>query len=199
MQAENERFRNDNVNLVAAFREKSRKHQQTQELYDRLKRKEMTAATQSAAFESVEDVIGTVSDRGGMGTLAGSHQTLSTQQAPEQRRLPPFETGLNAPTLSNLHRRQASNHSSGSGGIMPPPPLRRPVGHKANGLDRGKRSSTTLAQSLTALSKSNTVQSSNPPRACRPFARSLADIYKQINWHRQRSVATWNAFSAPIL
>ena len=138
MQTENERIRNDNANLVAAFREKSRKHHQTQELYDRLKRKEMTAATQSAAFDSVDDVLGAISNRVEIGTSAGSRRFHSTPQAPEQRRFSALDTSFNGAPQPNLHQRRVSNYSNGSGGMMPPPPLRRHVGHKANGLDGGK-------------------------------------------------------------
>lgn len=63
MQVDQDKLKMENTNLVAAFREKSRKHQQTQELYDRLKRKEMTAATQSAAYDSVDEVLGSISSR----------------------------------------------------------------------------------------------------------------------------------------
>ena len=58
VQSEHDRLREENAQLVAALREKTRKHQQTQELYDRLKRKEITAATQSAAFNSVDEALG---------------------------------------------------------------------------------------------------------------------------------------------
>ncbi|MCJ1318893.1 hypothetical protein MMC15_004225 [Xylographa vitiligo] len=60
---EQDNLKTENTKLAIAFRDKSRKHQQTQELYDRLKRKEMTAATQSAAFDSVDEALQSVSNR----------------------------------------------------------------------------------------------------------------------------------------
>lgn len=139
---ENERLKNDNTKLVAAFREKSRKHQQTQELYDRLKRKEMTAATQSAAFDSVDEVLGAVSNTVGIGPLTGSHEIHSVQQAPDYRPFQAFDASLNG---AKFHQRRDSNHSQGSGGGMPPPPLRRSLGNET-GFSGGKSSVPTLGQ-----------------------------------------------------
>ncbi|CAO1601304.1 hypothetical protein XANCAGTX0491_004971 [Xanthoria calcicola] len=115
MQIDQEKLQSENTNLVQAFREKSRKHQQTQELYDRLKRKEMTAATQSAAFESVDDVLGNVSSR-----AAPQQSLLSKQQGQHEPSQYPYD-----PTQGFGHQRDGSNGSGNSGGMMPPP-LRRP-------------------------------------------------------------------------
>ena len=52
MKVDQEKLKADNSTLANALREKTRKHQRTQELYDRLKRKDMTAATQHAAYDS---------------------------------------------------------------------------------------------------------------------------------------------------
>lgn len=117
MQIDQEKLQAENTNLVQAYREKSRKHQQTQELYDRLKRKEMTAATQSAAFESVDDVLGNSGGRTGHGRPP-QQSLLSRQQG-----LPDTYD----PSLCFGHQRDGSNGSGGSGGMMPPPPLRRPA------------------------------------------------------------------------
>ncbi|KAL9613905.1 MAG: hypothetical protein Q9167_001583 [Letrouitia subvulpina] len=76
LQVDKDKLQSDNTSLVAAFRDKSRKHQQTQELYDRLKRKEMTAATQSAALESVDEALGNVTSRhGNKNTTPAQHRT----------------------------------------------------------------------------------------------------------------------------
>lgn len=112
MQMEQDRLKTENHNLVSAFREKSRKHQQTQELYDRLKRKEMTAATQSAAFESVDDVLGNVSSR----------HAINNSANPQHHRSPPrghdFQSFGSDPLLQP-HRRNGSGHSQGSAGLLP--------------------------------------------------------------------------------
>ena len=60
MQLDQAKLKQDNQALVTAMREKNRKHQQIQELYDRLKRREMTAVTRHAAFDSVDDVLQSV-------------------------------------------------------------------------------------------------------------------------------------------
>ncbi|KAL8820830.1 MAG: hypothetical protein Q9223_001022 [Gallowayella weberi] len=121
-QIDREKLQSENTNLVQAFREKSRKHQQTQELYDRLKRKEMAATAQSAAFESVDDVLGHVGSRTSQGRTL-QHSVLSRQHG--QRAAPQYSYD-NAPTPG--HQREGSNSSGGGGGMMPPPPLRRPAG-----------------------------------------------------------------------
>ena len=136
MQIENERLRNDNSNLVAAIREKSRKHQQTQELYDRLKRKEMTAATQSAAYDSLDDVLGAASSIQGLGHSAETRPTQPTLLPRDQRRFQPFDVGFSVNKQPNVHQRRDSGHSQGSGGMMPPPPLRRPASHEMNVLGK---------------------------------------------------------------
>lgn len=115
MQIDQEKLQSENTNLVQAFREKSRKHQQTQELYDRLKRKEMTAATQSAAFESVDDVLGNVGSR-----AAPQQSLLYKQQEQHEPSQYPYD-----PAQGFGHQRGGSNGSGNSGGMMPPP-LRRP-------------------------------------------------------------------------
>ena len=107
-----------------AFREKSRKHQQTQELYDRLKRKEMTAATQSAAFESVDEVLGNVPGR--QAFISSQHNS----GAPRPHAQQDFQStrgnrdGLEQP---HVRRKGGSAEVQGSGTMMPPP-LHRPGG-----------------------------------------------------------------------
>ncbi|KAL8673169.1 MAG: hypothetical protein Q9168_002398 [Polycauliona sp. 1 TL-2023] len=134
LQIDQEKLQTENTNLVQAFREKSRKHQQTQELYDRLKRKEMTAATQSAAFESVDDVLGNV----------GGRTNHGRQQGHPERSQYPYD-----PSQHFGHQRDGSNGSGGSGGMMPPPTLRRP-GAFVNNLQFGN-SNLTPSQHRTQL------------------------------------------------
>ena len=128
MQIDQDRLKAENKNLVTAFREKSRKHQQTQELYDRLKRKEMTAATQSAAFESVDEVLGNVPARQGFissqhnSVLPGSHAQKNFQ-SPQGNR--------NGTEQFHTRRKSGSNGNQGNGAMMPPP-LQRPGGSASN-------------------------------------------------------------------
>ena len=127
MQIEQDRLKQENSQLVTAFREKSRKHLQTQELYDRLKRKEMTAATQSAAFESVDEVLGNVSSQ---------QRFISPQQHnPRARAQRDFQVDHNG--IEKVHTHQRSG-SSNSGGMMPPPAFPRAGGLQSNAFGYGE-------------------------------------------------------------
>ena len=123
MQIDQDRLKAENKNLVTAFREKSRKHQQTQELYDRLKRKEMTAATQSAAFESVDEVLGNVSGR--QGFTSSHHNTGALRSRAQQ--------DMNRDGVEQFHvrRKSGGNENQGSAAMMPPP-LSRPGANGSN-------------------------------------------------------------------
>lgn len=116
MQLDQDRLKVENKNLVTAFREKSRKHQQTQELYDRLKRKEMTAATQNAAFESVDEVLGNVPGR--QGFVPSQHHSGAPRAHAQHG---------NRDGIGQLHarRKSGSNENQGNGAMLPPP-LHRP-------------------------------------------------------------------------
>ena len=122
MQVDHDKLKSENTNLITAFREKSRKHQQTQELYDRLKRKEMTAATQSAAYDTVDEVLGSVTNRHGPDhdTNTAHFTNFSRQHGqPDFSRVP---TSFHGPEDGYSHRRDGSNGSNGKDGMMPPPP-----------------------------------------------------------------------------
>jgi E3 ubiquitin-protein ligase CCNP1IP1 len=126
MQIEQDRLKQENTSLVAAFREKNRKQQQTQELYDRLKRKEMTAATQSAAFESVDEVLGNVPSQ---------QRFISPQHHnPRSRARPGIQVDRNG--IEKVHSHQRSG-SSNSGGMMAPPAFPRAGGPQSNAFGYG--------------------------------------------------------------
>lgn len=57
MQADQDNLRRKNEELIQAFRDKSRKHLQTQELYDKLKRRAMLGQVQNAASDAVDHSI----------------------------------------------------------------------------------------------------------------------------------------------
>ncbi len=113
MQVDQDKLKAENSNILGALREKTKKHQQTQELYDRLKRKEMTAATQSAAYDSVDEVLQSVASRHG-------------EQTSFPRGPPPFNhfTGNHHTMGQQRHGREGSGGSGSRGGMMPPPPRR---------------------------------------------------------------------------
>ena len=135
MQIDQDRLKNENRDLVAAYREKSRKHQQTQELYDRLKRKEMTAATQSAAFDSVDEVLGNVTRQPRFGHPP---RNLGASRPQTDRGFIPTHVDHNGIEQVHRHQRSGSANSGGSGGNMPPPPLPRAGGLRSNVLSYGK-------------------------------------------------------------
>ena len=145
MQIDQDKLKKENINLVAAFREKSRKHQQTQELYDRLKRKEMTAATQSAAFDSVDEVLGSISGRSCQDPNQPnfSHQYQSVSRAPGQQEFAHSPVDVHREQQVYSHVRSGSNGSQGSRGLMPPPPnpAKKPVDRA---LDLGESNSRPL-------------------------------------------------------
>lgn len=128
MQIDQDRLKVENKNLVTAFREKSRKHQQTQELYDRLKRKEMTAATQSAAFESVDEVLGNVPGR--QGFVTSQHSSVAPRSHAQQD----FQSSQDIRNgIEQLHaRRKSGNNENQGNAAMMPPPLQRPGGTGSN-------------------------------------------------------------------
>ena len=136
MQIDQDRLKAENKNLVTAFREKSRKHQQTQELYDRMKRKEMTAVTQSAAFESVDEVLGNVPGR--QGFVPSQHNSSGPRAHAQQDFRSPNE---NRDGTDQFHarRKSGSNENQGSGAMMPPPLHRSGVaGSNAFGFGKPK-------------------------------------------------------------
>lgn len=128
LQIDADRLKTENTSLVAAYREKARKHQQTQELYDRLKRKEMATAVQSAAFESVDEVLGITPSRPEYGSTLYPEQYSAQQRKQTQRDMFPIHADHNGIEQVHSHQRSGSNNSQGSGGLMPPPPIRPPAG-----------------------------------------------------------------------
>ena len=124
MQVDQDKLKSENTNLITALREKSRKHQQTQELYDRLKRKEMTAATQSAAYDTVDEVLGTVTNRHGPDHDVNTPHFANLSRHPGQLDFSRVPTSFNGPEYGYSHQRDGSNGSNGKDGMMPPPPRR---------------------------------------------------------------------------
>ena len=129
MQLDQDNLKQENTQLATALREKTRKHQQTQELYDRLKRKEMTAATQSAAFESADEVVGNFSSQQRFNNPQ-QHPTGLRSQA--QRDLQALQVDHNGIEKVHTHQRSGSSNSHGNGGGMMAPPLQPRAGGLPN-------------------------------------------------------------------
>lgn len=208
MQVDQDRLKNENTNLVAAFREKSRKHQQTQELYDRLKRKEMTAATQSAAYQSVDDVLGSVGGRHGQDQPSGMSQYPNMGRAPGQSQQYQYQGDLNGAAQDYGHGRNNSNGSNGNGkdGAMPPPP-RRPAGFGAPGLGPCQPSPSVLPR-LHSLNTNidcsprndHPLTAPHPPWAPQPASRSPRSLRLPQQQHDDvRQFTKPNAIAAPAI
>ena len=128
MHVDQEKLKAENTTLAGALREKTKKHQATQEQLDRLKRKEMTAATQHAAFDSVDEVLQSASSRHAAsdGQYRRSNQGTGSQGV-----------GNAAYALSG-HHRHGSNGSGGHAGMMPPPLPRSGPPFAGQGLRHGE-------------------------------------------------------------
>ncbi|MCJ1351219.1 MAG: hypothetical protein MMC33_001202 [Icmadophila ericetorum] len=135
MQIEQDQLKAENINLANIYREKNKKHQHTQELYDRLKRKEMTAVTQSAAYDSANEVLESATRRQSHGRTDPSLNGVHTRS----------ETGGAAPygPSNSLNRephygmQRGINDSKSSNTRMMPPPA--PLQHQ----DRGNQAFAT--------------------------------------------------------
>ena len=132
MQVDQDRLKTENTNLVTAFREKSRKHQQTQELYDRLKRKEMTAATQSAAYETVDEVLGSAA-RHGQDFTANMQHFPNIGRLHGQQDFSHLPGGIHASEQGYGRQRDENDAGNRKDAMMPPPPPRRQAGFENPG------------------------------------------------------------------
>lgn len=89
----------------------------------------MTAATQSAAYETVDEVLGSVTNRHGpdFGATIPNFPTTGRMQGQAD-----FSRGsgeLSGPRHGYGHQRDGSDGSGGKDGMMPPPPPRRQAGY----------------------------------------------------------------------
>ena len=116
MQIDQDKLKTDNATLAHSLREKARKHLQVQELYDKLKRRDMTAATQSAAYDSVDEVLQAVAHEGS----GRGHDGANAYGQFAGKHYPPNDRPL------RFHFRQGSNSSGNSRRMMPPPTMHRP-------------------------------------------------------------------------
>ncbi|KAH8808911.1 cyclin B1 interacting protein-like protein 1 [Xylogone sp. PMI_703] len=107
LQLDQENLRRKNEELAQAFREKSRKHLQTQELYDKLKRREMLGQVQHAASCAAENNVQALATGGSViENTAGLSQVrdMSTPLPNPHRNVPMFP--INPPeTISMVNQR----------------------------------------------------------------------------------------------
>lgn len=129
MALDNERLKSEHEKLKDALNDKDKLHQQTQDLYDRLKRKEMTAAPQTAAFDSVHHVLGSMANRqdSNQPTLPLLYQSNARPHT-TQPGFSPLRMGYGGQQqLHNPNHRVrlvGSNSSNSAGQMMPPQPIR---------------------------------------------------------------------------
>jgi E3 ubiquitin-protein ligase CCNP1IP1 len=88
MQVDQDTLRRRNEELTQAFREKSRKQMQTQELYDKLKRRSMLGQVQEAASDAVDHTV-QASAIGSRFIDRVTNQNLNQHQHQRQRSPPP--------------------------------------------------------------------------------------------------------------
>ena len=109
---DNDRLRTESQTLAVNLKDRARKHQQTQELYDRLKHKQMTAVTQFAAQSAANDSIEEI-------TWNGAHSTTHNQRTLNDRATEHVNSEFHRPV------QRSHNELQGPGGMMPPPALSR--------------------------------------------------------------------------
>src|SRR5271168_985086 len=114
-----------NNELIDMYREKSKKHAQTQHLYDTLKKRILMSQVETAASDNVARTLKTIASGTRPGTFNGTGFTqatsLGTNVGHERKsnNIPVNENGV-----EQLHRRQrqgSGSQASGDVAAMPPP------------------------------------------------------------------------------
>jgi E3 ubiquitin-protein ligase CCNP1IP1 len=122
MEVDNNNLRRKNEELVNSFREKNRQCLRTQELYDKLKRREMLGQVQSAASYAVEDTIQASAIASQYpDNVENQPQNQSQGQNYSQRPTPPLFSNKGSNTTQ---RPSTINHSGGSLLPLQPQPRR---------------------------------------------------------------------------
>ncbi|KAI9723940.1 MAG: hypothetical protein M1812_000658 [Candelaria pacifica] len=173
LQLEQNDLQKKNHELVEAFREKSRKHIQTQELYDKLKRRTLLSQVQNAASEAVDQTIHSSGDR--FSDRAGKDSG---------RQYPQFFN--DRPTFDPNQTRD-SDGSGGSGGRRGPmaPPLHGWTKYAAPGFSSQNEPLTTPTQHRERLPAPgrSTRPPEYPPGHLGGFASN--NMHTQTPMHRQ--------------
>lgn len=126
-----------NTELVELYREKNRKHQQTQHLYDTLKKKFLMNNVQTAASETVNHTLQSISSRTRPETYNGMpNMTVHGVSDAHHHRsqISKFDNGI-----EQLHTHQksgSSNHGSDVG-AMPPPQLQMRASQRSQNINTG--------------------------------------------------------------
>ncbi|MCJ1314148.1 hypothetical protein MMC25_007828 [Agyrium rufum] len=127
LQIDQDKLKQENMNLNAALREKNKRLQQSNDLYNRSKRKEMTAITQSAAIDSADEVLQNATHHSEHGeTLQNPYRTSAFDNTPINR----FTIDEQASQFSRPHEMGGGDVHRSS--MMPPPVQRRTQGSQSH-------------------------------------------------------------------
>ena len=164
MALDNERLQSEQQKLKEALNDKDKLHQKAQDLHDRLKRKEMTAATQSAALDSVHHVFGSMANRqdSNQATLPLPYQSNARPHTAQPGFSPLRMDYGGQQQLHNHHHRVrnvGSNISNSAGQMVPPQPIRG-AGFSNRDFESGQPSLASSHQ----LSPSSLIRSFNQHR-----------------------------------
>ena len=128
---DNERLRIESQALAVNLKERAKRHQQTQELYDRLKRKQMTAATQMAAQSAVDETLEDLHWNAANNAGRHSHGSDSIENAE-----------------AHAHRDKVAVNQVAPNGLMRPPAHRR--AQQGNLISLGQALLLTLSAHMVA-------------------------------------------------
>jgi len=106
MQMDQDKLKAENHNVMNHLRDKTQKHKQVQELYDRMKRREMAAGIQHAAYDSADDVL--------------QNATLSQAEQHRYTKSPTFATYA-APNAARQVHENGDESTHPQNGMQPPP------------------------------------------------------------------------------
>lgn len=118
-----EKLHQKNNELITLYKEKNRKHQQTQHLYDALKKRVLMGNVQSAASENFNHTLQSINSQArpetysGMPNIGAAGPSGSHHQRPQMRQ---FDNGVEQ---LHTHQRSGSSNRGSDQGAMPPPQL----------------------------------------------------------------------------
>jgi len=109
-----------NSDLVALYKEKNRKHQQTQHLYEVLKKKCLASSVHTAASENVRQTLQAINTQSRPGTYHGMPQ-MTVQNTGGYHHRPQVSQFDNGVEQLHTHQRSGSSNHGSDVGAMPPP------------------------------------------------------------------------------
>lgn len=124
LQIEKTDLHKKNEELYRMYTEKMKKHQQTQHLYDTLKKRILMSQVQTAASDTANRTVNSLTSAARPSTFTGAGMPSARRSMPEIGDRLQHDTLLDANGMEMLHTHQrsgsASNHSADAL-VMPPP------------------------------------------------------------------------------